>query len=108
MNIKMANSYVFDASSILVAVRDFGEKALDILLDGFTVSLAFYEIGNAIWKKFFLLRRVNEEKAVKVLRAIFSVIELVSIVDLRKDESFGIKALVWLEDLILLFMMLFI
>ena len=90
----MMDSFLFDASSILIAVREFGEKAVDILLNGFTVSLAFYEVGNAIWKEFFLLRRVDEEKAVKVLRAIFSIIERMNIIDLREDESFGIKALV--------------
>jgi len=29
-----------------------GKKKIDKLLEGWTLNLAFYELGNAIWKKF--------------------------------------------------------
>jgi hypothetical protein len=35
-------SLLFDASSILTLVRELGEKAPDELLEGSTISLAYY------------------------------------------------------------------
>ena len=73
MNAEMAD-YVFDASGILVAVRELGEEAVNVLLGSYTVSLVFYEVANAIWKEFFLLRRAREERVIELLKEVFSII----------------------------------
>jgi len=88
------DSSLFDASSILIAVREFGEKAIEILSEGFTVSLAFYEVGNAIWKESFLFERIAEGEAVEILRAVFAIIERMNVIDLSRNEDLGVEALV--------------
>lgn len=40
---------LFDSSAIFEAVR-LGSKALDLLKGNFTTTLAYYELGNILWK----------------------------------------------------------
>lgn len=49
---------IFDASSVFKLVRELGEKALDLFREGSTISLAYYEIGNALWRWCFLIKRI--------------------------------------------------
>ena len=50
---------LFDASSILTIVRELQGDAPDKLADGTTISLAYYEVGNALWRECFLLKRIS-------------------------------------------------
>jgi hypothetical protein len=45
---------LFDSSSVIVLC---GEKKLDKLLDGWTINMAYYELGNAVWKQFSIIRK---------------------------------------------------
>ncbi|MEM1517341.1 MAG: type II toxin-antitoxin system VapC family toxin, partial [Thermofilum sp.] len=43
---------IVDASSLLLMIKNVEEEALLDMLDGLaTLDLAFYEIGNALWKQ---------------------------------------------------------
>jgi uncharacterized lipoprotein YehR (DUF1307 family) len=55
---------LFDSSAIIVLC---GEKRLDKLLDGWTVNLAYYELGNAVWKQVNVHKKITESEAEKVL-----------------------------------------
>ena len=87
------DSFLFDASSILISVKEFGEKAIEILPEGSTVSLAFYEVGNAIWKESSLFGRIAEGEALEILRTVFAIIERMNVIDLSGDGDLGVKAL---------------
>ncbi len=80
-------SLVFDASSILLLVRELGKEALDILSEGSTILLAFYEVGNAIWKEHFLLKRLGEGDAKIILTAVFAMLGKMKIVRLEEEKS---------------------
>jgi|Deesub1362A_J573_1020465.scaffolds.fasta_scaffold05899_3 predicted nucleic acid-binding protein len=83
----MPISFLFDSSSILIAVREFREKAIDIMSGNFTTSLALYEVGNVIWKESSLLRRVKQKQAIELLRAIFLIIKRMNIINLSEKTK---------------------
>jgi predicted nucleic acid-binding protein len=55
---------LFDSSAIIVLC---GEKKLDKLLDGWTINLAYYELGNAVWKQVNIHKKITTNEAEKVL-----------------------------------------
>lgn len=79
---------LFDASSILTVIRELRRKAPDMLWGGSTISLAHYEIGNALWKECFLLKRITPGEALKLLRSIFAMIRRMDVAVLE-DEDLG-------------------
>jgi predicted nucleic acid-binding protein len=64
------NPCLFDSSSIITLVE---RKKLDELLEGWTIDLAFYELGNAVWKQVHLYKTINTDDAKIVLDAFVSV-----------------------------------
>lgn len=85
-------SYVFDASSILILTSELEEKVVDLMKDNFTTSLAYYEIGNALWKECTVTARIRVGEAIKVLKFIFSMLNFMKIIP-TKDVEFGIKVI---------------
>lgn len=59
-------SYVFDASSILASTRRLGEEIVELSKENFTSPLAYYEIGNALWKEYNLLQRPPPRKGLHI------------------------------------------
>jgi predicted nucleic acid-binding protein len=57
-------------------------------LEGSTISLAYYEAGNAIWRECFLLERIIAKEASQLLRTIFKIIQMMNVVTLE-DEDHG-------------------
>ncbi len=71
---------LFDASAIVnICSRGELEK-----LEGYTSSLAIFEIGNAIWKQVYQRKRLNEDEGMKVLNVMKEVLE--SLEKLEIDE----------------------
>ena len=66
---------LFDASSILTLVRELRGDAADKLLDGATISLAYYEVGNALWRECFLVKRISRREAENLLKEMYAIIE---------------------------------
>lgn len=81
-------SLLFDASSIFALVREFRGKALDTLLEGSTISLARYELGNALWRECFLLKRIRQDEAERLLRTMFAILHAMN-VKILEDEDEG-------------------
>ena len=79
---------LFDASSLLTLVREGRGEATDILLDNSTISLAYYEVGNALWKECFLLKRIVPKEAAKLLKSIFALINEMDVI-VVEDEELG-------------------
>jgi len=55
---------IFDASSIYSLVWD---GRFDLLAGGYTLNLAFYEIGNALWKDVVIHGRLTLEEALEIM-----------------------------------------
>jgi predicted nucleic acid-binding protein len=82
------HSLLFDASSILMIVRELKGEASDKLLEESTIPLVYYELGNAVWRESFLLKKINQEEAIRLLRSLYALVgqmELLSIGD--EDEG---------------------
>jgi predicted nucleic acid-binding protein len=76
----MKESPLFDACSIFTLVRELKGDAPDILLEGSTISLAFYEVGNALWRESYLLKRINPEKTEILLKTAYAILEQMDII----------------------------
>ena len=63
---------IFDASSIFVAVKS---KKLTVLKNGVTVSLARYELGNAVWKEVFSHKTLSVDEGIKLLNVLMKAID---------------------------------
>ena len=85
-------SYVFDSCSLLNLTRALADGVIDVLKGNITVSLAYYEIGNALWKECNLYKRVSVEEVVKTLRFMYSMLGLMKVIHVE-DVSFGINTL---------------
>ena len=81
-------SYVFDAGSILLLTRELGKNVVDVVKEQVTAGLAFYEIGNALWKECCLLRRLHMAEAEKTLSFIHALMNVMKVLDV-KDSSLG-------------------
>jgi len=63
-------NYLFDSSAIIALVE---RKKLDELLEGYTIELAFYELGNAVCKQVHLCKTLSTDDAKIALDALISV-----------------------------------
>lgn len=55
---------LFDSSAI---INLCGQKKIDKLLEGWTLNLAFYELGNAVWKQARVQKTITANEANTVL-----------------------------------------
>ena len=83
----MKRSLLFDASSIFTLVRELRGEAPEKLAEGSTISLAYYELGNALWRECFLLKRISREEAEKSLRAMFGIVQAMDVILLEDEEE---------------------
>ena len=72
-------SYLYDSSAI---INLCGEGKTERLLEGWTLNLAFYELGNAVWKQARIHRRITLEEAYLILDTLTEVFRR-----LRKPED---------------------
>ena len=61
---------LFDSSAI---INLCGEKEVDKLLEGWTLHLAFYELGNAVWKQAHIHKTITVNEANIVLDSLTAV-----------------------------------
>ena len=61
---------LFDPSSIINLCT---ERKIERLLDGCTLNLAFYELGNAVWKQVHLHKALTPEEGSEALAALTEV-----------------------------------
>jgi len=61
---------LFDSSAIINLCR---ENKIDELLEGWTLNLAFYELGNAIWKQVYIHKAITINEANKILDPITQI-----------------------------------
>ncbi|MEM2050435.1 MAG: type II toxin-antitoxin system VapC family toxin [Thermoproteota archaeon] len=65
---------IVDASSLLMLIKNVEEEALLNKLNGLaTLDMAFYEIGNALWKQASIRRVASGEEVKRVVSAVGKV-----------------------------------
>jgi len=77
-------SLLFDASAIINLSH---RNRPMVFMEGKTVSLAEYEIGNAIWKQVKLSREISEEEGAHMLRKIVESVALMDIITVPRVED---------------------
>jgi len=75
--------YLFDSSAIVNLVK---RGYLKPLSKGVTLDLAIYECLSAVWKEYFLLGRLDEETARKLLSVLRGVFDVITIASIRESE----------------------
>ena len=60
--------YLFDTSAIFKAIQ---ENKINLLIQNYTIELARYELGNILWKNFYL----NEKASIKEIEALIEIIK---------------------------------
>jgi predicted nucleic acid-binding protein len=81
---------LFDANVIYRLIRDCPEKAMDMLMEGTTISLAYYELGNALWREAHLLKRISIEEAKKSLSLMYAMLVRMQLVEVEGEQGIEI------------------
>jgi predicted nucleic acid-binding protein len=81
---------LFDANAIFRLIRECPEKAMDKLMEGATISLAYYELGNALWREAHLLKRISIEEAEKSLSLIYAMLLRMQVVEVDGEQGIEI------------------
>jgi len=63
-------SFIFDSSAI---INLCGDRKAEKLMDGWTLNLAIYELGNAVWKQVKIHKKITVEEANLVLDSLTEV-----------------------------------
>jgi len=71
----------------LTLVRELRGDAPDKLLEGSTISLAYYELGNALWRECFLLKRISWEETENLLRTMYAILQSMGVATLEKEDE---------------------
>ncbi|MUM65043.1 PIN domain-containing protein [Acidianus infernus] len=72
--------YLFDSSAIFDLIK-LGGKALDLLKNNYTISLAYYELGNILWK---YKGKLDIET---VFNALSYALSFVNIIDVKLEKE---------------------
>ena len=81
---------LFDANAIFRLIRECPEKAMDKLMEGTTISLVYYELGNALWREVHLLERISIEEAEKSLSLMYAMLMRMQVVEVYVEEGIEI------------------
>jgi len=82
---------LFDSNIIYKLIRELPQDAVEKLVKGATIHLAYYELGNALWRECLLLKRISLQEAEKSLDLIYSILECMQVTSL--DNKTGSEVL---------------
>ncbi len=68
------SEFLFDSNVIYKLIRDAPEKAFEKITEGTTIYLAYYELGNALWRECRLLNRISIDEAEKSLDLMYAML----------------------------------
>ncbi len=77
---------VFDSNIIYKLIRETPEAASEILSQGATIYLAYYELGNALWREALLFKRISLKEAQKSLDLMYQILDHMEVAPLA-DKS---------------------
>ena len=78
---------LFDSNTIYKLIRELPQGAVEKLVGGSTIYLAYYELGNALWRECLLLERINIEEAKKSLDLMYSILERMQVASLDAETG---------------------
>ena len=78
---------LFDSNIIYKLIRELPQDAVEKLVKGATIYLAYYELGNALWRECLLLKRISLQEAKKSLDLIYSILECMQVASLDNETG---------------------
>ena len=78
---------LFDSNIIYKLIRELPQDAVEKLVKGTTIYLAYYELGNALWRECLLLKRISIEEAEKSLDLMYSILEHMQVASLDNETG---------------------
>lgn len=79
--------YLFDSNAIYRLIREAPEKSIEILSEGTTIYLAYYELGNALWRECRLLKRISVEEAEKSLNLMYMMLQRMQVATVKNGNE---------------------
>jgi len=76
--------YLFDSSAIFRAIK---ENKIDLLIENYTVELTRYELGNIVWKDYFLQAKISKDEAKMILKTIKHTLTLLEVIPIESNEE---------------------
>jgi len=76
--------YLFDSSAIFKAIK---ENKIDFLIGNHTLELARYELGNILWKNYFLQAKATDQEIKKLAKIIKQTLNLMEITQINCTEE---------------------
>ncbi len=67
--------FLFDSNVIYSLIRERPQDAVEKLIEGTTIYLAYYELGNALWRECLLLKRISIGEAEISLDLMYSILD---------------------------------
>lgn len=86
-------NHVIDANSMLNLVRRLKGDAVKTLEGTVIPSLAYYEIGNGLWKECNQLKTLSLEEADKTLSLVGSILKSMKVIHLEDESKLAKKVL---------------
>jgi predicted nucleic acid-binding protein len=78
---------LFDSNIIYKFIRELPQTAVDKLVEGSTIYLAYYELGNALWRECLLLKRISIDEAQKSLDLMYSILGHMQVASLDSETG---------------------
>jgi predicted nucleic acid-binding protein len=78
---------LFDSNIIYKLIRELPQDAVEKLVKGATIYLAYYELGNALWRECLFLKRISLQEAEKSLDLIYSILECMQVASLDNETG---------------------
>jgi predicted nucleic acid-binding protein len=79
--------FLFDSNAIYRLIREAPDIALDKLTEGATIYLAYYELGNALWRECRLLKRISIEEAEKSLNLMYAMLARMQVAAVNNEKG---------------------
>ena len=76
--------YLFDSSAIFRAIK---ENKIDLLIGNYTLELARYELGNIVWKDYFLQAKISKDEAKMILKSIKHTLAIMEVIPIESNEE---------------------
>jgi len=76
--------YLFDSSAIFKAIK---ENKIDFLIGNHTIELARYELGNILWKNYYLQAKATDQEIKKLAKIIKQTLNLMEITQINCTEE---------------------
>jgi predicted nucleic acid-binding protein len=76
--------YLCDSSAVFRAIK---ENKIDLLAGNYTLELARYELGNIIWKDYFLQAKVSKEESEMIAKTVKHALAIMEILQIACNEE---------------------